>query len=72
MWNTMDSFPYPAKEWDYSQPKFLFFSAGEIRLGRCFLQDSEDGLFSFQDDSCCGHTLEPTHWMFAPGNPDGC
>ena len=69
MWMPISTFKKPTTEWDYDQPKALFFSedTGPV-IGRCVLRDSDDKEYGFYYDRD-GLELTPTHWMPLPANP---
>lgn len=68
-WQTIDMFPYPENEWDFSVPSYLLYSdESGIVVGTCLLTDAEDKVYLFQYDRECLR-IKPTHWMPLPEAP---
>jgi len=69
-WQTIDTFPYPTEEWDFTTPSYLFFDSQlGCTIGVCILTDKEDKHFSFQY-GYDAHKFKPTHWMPLPKAPE--
>jgi hypothetical protein len=69
MWQPIETFVKPTKEYDYDQPRVLLYSPRTgIVIGMCLLVDEETKEYSFRYD-CEWWSIEPTHWMPLPENP---
>jgi hypothetical protein len=69
MWQTIETFPYPEKEWDFSTPSYLLYSKESgIVIGACVLTDAEDKVYRFTFGASAWN-VKPTHWMPLPEIP---
>lgn len=70
MWQTMETFPYPEREWDFGTPSYLLYSKESgIVIGACVLMDAEDKEYQFTFGTSAWR-IRPTHWMPLPETPE--
>jgi hypothetical protein len=69
MWQPIETYEKPTKEWDFNFPYVLFYvpEMGVV-MGRGILRDreKEDHIYLRSFD---GWIIEPTHWMLLPSKP---
>jgi Arc/MetJ-type ribon-helix-helix transcriptional regulator len=69
VWQKIETYPKPTKEWDYSaQPTLLYSRSTGIVIGICILENAETKEHFYQYD-CEGLDIEPSHWMPLPAEP---
>lgn len=70
VWQPIETYKKPIMECDLDFPKALFYSKKTgIVIGRCVLWDEEEKKYTYSYD-CDGFTIEPTHWMPLPNEPE--